>query len=504
MRSSMVRSVGRLPLGDGSEVVVKRFHPKGVGRVMLMNLRGPQWSREWGAAHALLEMGLDTPTPLAVGQRAAKGVVLAGAVITGAIADAYPLVEALSGEKGFCAGIPREDFVREMGRFVARLHAARIFHHDLHGDNILVLPRPGSPGWYLLDLHRLNWSRSPSLGERLWNLAQLLVSLAGRLTPIEEEEILREYLMSAQQAVSLSEGLARVRRQKEKITGRHERSRTRRCLVESSGFKVLRVDRMKVFSRREFPSGILQDLLQEARSVKEPYDPRALKLSPTSRLTSHQRLLDGNPYRLCVKEYPRRGFLHTLRSSLVQSKARRFWRGWWGLRVRGFGVPEGYLLWEARRLGLVVGCGVVTEAVEEAIGLDRFVATRFSLPSDREALAVKRRLMEQMASTLAELHRKGVLHRDLKANNILIQERQDGLRIVFLDLDAVRFKGRVSRRDVVLNLAQLDASLPEMVTFGDRSRFLLKYWGGGRDRQTLRAVVRDVQALSRARKGGPA
>jgi serine/threonine protein kinase len=161
-------------------------------------------------------------------------------------------------------------------------------------------------------------------------------------------------------------------------------------------------------------------------------------------------------------------------------------------------------MWEERRLGLLVGCGVVTEAVENALGLDRFAAMRFSPPLTREALAGKRRLIEQMASALARLHKKGVLHRDLKASNVLIQAQGEGVRIVFLDLDAVRFKSRVSQKEVVLNLAQLDASMASTVSRSDRARFLVKYWGGHADRKRLRALKRQVRNLSEARQGGPA
>src|SRR5206468_3387810 len=52
-----------------------------------------------------------------------------------------------------------------LGAFVARLHAAGVFHHDLHPGNVLVRwPSDGPPAFALIDLHAV---RLPSIGRSI-------------------------------------------------------------------------------------------------------------------------------------------------------------------------------------------------------------------------------------------------------------------------------------------------------------------------------------------------
>jgi len=502
IRSSMVRCVGALALENGPHVIVKRYRPRGLIRVLSMNMRGPQWRREWEAAHRIVKRGLRTAAPLALGEKRRGWLATAGAVVSSALLGWPSLLEALSADGIRSSHLEMEDLPAVVGRFVSSLHEAGVFHRDLHGDNVLVAWEGGSPALVLLDLHRLRCPVRVSLRSRLWNLAQLLASLQGRISQVEEEAILRGYVESSHLDLSLPELHRDVARLREKLARRHERSRSKRCLVESSSFVVRRWKGLKVYARRGFPVERLQEILDEARSIVQKSDPRALKLSPESRVTLGRLAANGEGFGICVKEYPFRGAARALRYSLGTSRAKAFWKGWWGAKVRGFPVPEVHLMWEERKLGLLTGCGVVMEAMDRALGLDRYVSARFSHPLDRRILRVKRKLNAQMALLLAGLHRKGVLHADLKAGNIVVEEDQDGPRILLLDLDAVRFKRSLSKRDVILNLAQLDASMPASVGVRERLRFMVNYrrgMGGGED---VRGLLREVRALSLARRKG--
>jgi serine/threonine protein kinase len=142
------------------------------------------------------------------------------------------------------------------------------------------------------------------------------------------------------------------------------------------------------------------------------------------------------------------------------------------------------------------------ERVQGGTDLFRFASARFADSHGGEATqTVKRNLLRLLARLVSRLHGKGVFHRDLKAANVLVSEDGLGPRVVLLDLDAVRFKRAVSRKDRVLNLAQLDASVPECVTIRDRMRFLLVYADHAVDRAALRDLARDVRRLSLVRRG---
>lgn len=500
--SSVVRSVGTLALEDGLQVVVKRYRPRGRMRVLNMNLRGPQWIREWDAAHGIMDRGIPTAVPLALGEKRRWMGATSGAVITLALMGSPSLLEAFSQEEPVAPGLDRGELPEVVGQFVSMLHDRGILHRDLHGENILVTSRDGSTAMLLLDLHRLTFSRKVSLRQRLWNMAQLLASLQGRISQGEEGGILMGYLKASALGLSLPELGQRVEGLREMLTRRHERSRSRRCLVESSSFVVFRHKGLKLRAKRGFPVERVPEILHEARSVTAASDTRALKLSPESRVTLARLPSDGGETLLCVKEYPFRGLSDALSRSLRSSRAKAFWKGWWGSKVRGIPVPEAYLMWEERRLGLLTGCGVIMEAVGRAAGFDKYVSNRFSPPLDSHMLGLKRRLNFEMAALLAKLHRKGILHKDLKAGNIMVEEGLDGPRLLLLDLDAMRFKRSISRRDIILNLAQLDASMPACVGRWDRLRFLVSYWRRSGKREGLRVAAREVKALSLKRRRG--
>lgn len=494
--SSMVRCVGALALAGGLQVVVKRYRPRGPTRVLDAKVRRPQWIREWDAAHRVMNRGIPTAVPLALGEKRRWMGASSGAVITLALMGSPSLLEAFSSDEADAPGLDRGVLPDVVGRFVSMLHDRGVLHKDLHGENILVTSRDGSIVLLLLDLHRLTFSRKVSPRRRLWNMAQLLTSLQGKISQREERGILKGYLEASGLALSPPEFGERVERLREMLTRRHERSRSRRCLVESSSFVVCRQNALKVRAKRGFPLERLPRILHEARSVTTLSDTRALKLAPESRVTLSRLPVDGGELLLCVKEYPFRDLSHALSHSLRSSRAKAFWRGWWGSKVRGIPVPEAYLMWEERRLGLLTGCGVIMEAVGQAAGLDRYVSEHFSPPLDSRMLSMKKRLNSQMVALLANLHCKGILHKDLKAGNIMVQEGLDGPRLLLLDLDAMRFKRSISRRDMILNLAQLDASMPTCVGRWERLKFLVSYWRSRGKGEGLRAVAREVEALS--------
>jgi len=494
--SSRVRTVGLFSLPYGQKVVVKRYHPRGLIRVLLMNLRGTQWEAEWKGAHILRDLGILTPFPLALGERRSLGLSWEGAVVMEAISNADTLVERLV---SLPSGPQRLKLLETVGGFVAKLHESGVLHKDLHADNILV----GGENLYLVDLHRLRAGRKrPSFPERMRNLAQLLVSLRGRLSLEEEGSVVRGYLESRGEADRLPEIGPCLDRIKEAMIRAYEIRRTRRCLQEGTRFARRRWEGLRLRMRREAPLEVLLPLLEESRSVRDGDDPRALKLSEQTKVTVHSCPWKPPPHFVCIKGFSLRGLWRILRSSLRPSRAVRFWVGAWGLTVRGFRAPKVYFLWERRRWGLLRESGVVMEKVEGAEGIDRYVVNRFGSRADPEAQRRKRRLIRQMAFTLAAFHGKGVVHRDLKAGNLLVKEKGKRVDLVFLDLEDVRFHRRVRDRWVVRNLAQLDASMPACVSSWDRGRFLLLYGAAsGRDREELKRLAAEAKILSRMRRG---
>lgn len=77
-----------------------------------------------------------------------------------------------------------------------------------------------------------------------------------------------------------------------------------------------------------------------------------------------------------------------------------------------------------------------------------------------------------LADLLATLHRRGIYHADLKANNVAWRPGEPPR---LLDYSRVRFARSVGRRRRAKNLAQLNAALPDAVDSAWRERALARY-----------------------------
>ena len=488
---SKIREVAWVELPGLEPVVLKRYLPMGLGKALWMRLRGSQWRREWRISQRLGEMGVLAPRPLLLGERLCRGVPVEGILVSQAIQDARSLTQEMQ-----AAGPSRPPLLKDLGEYLARIHALGILHLDLHGDNVLVgRAGQGGPVFWLLDLHRVRVGRRLSKAERRWNLAQILLSMRRELCPGEDRVLLEAYLKASGLEAPSGSWLDSIGRTQRRMLRKHQRSRTRRCLKDSSGFAVEVIPGGRVIRRREFPMEAVLRVMEQANQALDSSDPRVLKVSGPTRITRCTVEVGGLPTDLCIKEHGSSRPMGSLLGLLVPSRARRFWVGAWGMIVRGFSVPAPMAIWETTRRGALCS-GVVMEMVEEGVRLDRFLA---STCSDVHGM---RQLMKALASTLARMHAHGIFHRDLKATNVMVRPTGRGDEILFLDLEDVSFCRKVARPKVALNLAQLDASMPECVGRLSRLRFLRMYLGKGCSRESLRRLSREVGWLSQKRRAG--
>ena len=117
----------------------------------------------------------------------------------------------------------------------------------------------------------------------------------------------------------------------------------------------------------------------------------------------------------------------------------------------------------------------------------------FSNPYDKIAARKKKRFISSLAMSFRRLHDSGVYHGDLKANNIMIRESQGTLDFFYLDLDRVSFHEKITKKRLIKNLSQLNASLPGCITYTDRLRFYQTYTGmknmTGENKRILKTIV---------------
>jgi tRNA A-37 threonylcarbamoyl transferase component Bud32 len=190
-----------------------------------------------------------------------------------------------------------------------------------------------------------------------------------------------------------------------------------------------------------------------------------------------RRALSATPLRV-VKELPGRRLWLAAPGTFVKEGAGRLWENGFGLEVRGIPTP---------RLLAASGDRVVGTWIEGALPLWEHFRAR----------GVSRGFLERLARLVRRMHARGVYHRDLKANNLLVR----GDEIFVVDLDRVDFMREVPRAGRVWNLAQLNAAVGAPVTRADRLRFLLAYAGRNRAmRLGWKEWARDIMGKTVARR----
>jgi len=246
--------------------------------------------------------------------------------------------------------------------------------------------------------------------------------------------------------------LAHVRFWRDRRAHTHWRSRTRRCLKESGSFTAFTFEGEQGFRRREVDEAALREALAT------PQDAELLKDGPNGRL------------------YRRNAWI--LKAHDSPARARHAWLRGNGLEARGLATGRP-LAWAGRWL-----------VMEDAgPGLDVWVRTEFAHASQ----PVRGELAARLGELLAALHRRGVYHADLKANNIAWSP---GREPRLLDYGSIRFGTRVSRRRRVKNLAQLNAALPDEVPGPLRDAALARYLAESGYADDAAAMRRDVIAES--------
>lgn len=123
------------------------------------------------------------------------------------------------------AGRPpaRRELARALGRVLAALHAAGVYHNDLKDVNLLVRGSEDAPALVLLDLERVSFGRGPGLRRRRKNLVQLERTLGRAANRAARLRLLDAYLGPASTRASRRAWVRAVLR----AAARKERSRER-------------------------------------------------------------------------------------------------------------------------------------------------------------------------------------------------------------------------------------------------------------------------------------
>jgi hypothetical protein len=376
-------------------------------------------------------------------------------------------------------------------------------HRDLHSDNVLV-EETGSPGgspvrfidFHSARLHRMGRRR------RLRALTKLAFSLGRDGGRTDVLRVLRAYRGGPGGARrSERRELRRILHGIDRLETRRLRSRSRRCVVPSTRFRVEAAGGFRVYRRAGFPRPFLEAAIERHRRCLRDGGEALVKEGRTNRITRFALDLDGEPVAICVKEYRERKPLDRLKFLLGRRRGLASWKAAHGLDVRGVRTAEGLGLFLPRRGGSQY---LVMRDMVDWTRLDRLVLTLWPTPPAGRELARKHGFNRQLALFFRDLHDRGIYHGDTKATNVLVRAGASGhWEFLLVDTDRVVFRSRTGMRRRVKNLAQLHASIPTSATRTDRFRFFRTYATDaatpGRRKAYYRAI--DAECRSKQRVG---
>jgi tRNA A-37 threonylcarbamoyl transferase component Bud32 len=464
----------RVRLGTGDELFVKRLFARrdSPHRRFASALGFAAAEREWRALVRLRDAGVAVPEPMALGVLPGGDHVLATRYHEG------PTLKAmLPGSRS-----ERVPLLVAVGQLVARLHAAGYVHRDLHWGNILV----STKGPLLLDLQAAWPSRSVRARQR--DLGVLDFSLTTRVSTSDRVRLRCAALGFERPLEPRQRRMLRTVGRASEAQGRaYASSRTRRCLQPGRAFACINGHNWRGMRARLVSESEVMEAIRSCRQVGDEASGREVLKSGRRSLVAAVQTDSGS---WIVKDYHPGGRLRRAADLFRGSPARRAWRGGYGLRARNIGAARPIAFVEQRRWGTPVASAIVLEDLRALEPADRCSAD----------WADDRSIVNAIIGLAISLHRRGVIHGDLKSSHVLLARGSDGIKADLIDLEGVRFRRSLRDRARIQALAELNASLPDSIPNELRHRAFLRYSAVLPFRCQARDALRRIVAISLARR----
>jgi tRNA A-37 threonylcarbamoyl transferase component Bud32 len=496
-------------------------------RAWLRGLVRPSKARlEFERACAVAARGVPTIEPLALGEGASESWLL-----TRTLPDAVPLHDFLEETLPTLPARPaarlRQRLAFVLGRFLAQLHDAGVTHHDLHPGNLLLqIDGDGSPRLALIDLYAARVGPPLTWRQRRGNLVVLNRWFALRAARTDRLRCWLAYQQarSARPAPRPAPDDRPVDLEERTLSSnlRFWHQTDRRCLQRNRYFRRIRAGAMVGHAITDLDADALRNLLHNADEVFERADAIVLKRGRASTVIEMDMPIAGQMRRVICKRFAVTSWTDPWAALVRPTAALRSYVLGHGLRMRGLPTPRPLAVWHRRRYGLMYEGYLLTEKVPDAVHLlDHVNALAAQPPIERRAAL--RSLIEKVAHLVAQLHRRRLAQRDLKAANLLVSSHPwslahavrsriassnaagplstGGAHLWFIDLVGVTRHRHLLQKRRVQNLARLHASFRDhpAVTRTDKLRFLRTYLGWGKDdwkqwwRQIAQATEEKVQ-----------
>lgn len=389
--------------------------------------QSPRSRREWQLAPKLEALGVSIVPHLAHGERWSARGLLESVLITEGVGD-YASLEVV---RGLCG----EQVQGALGTFLKDLHQRGVWPMDINEHNLLYSATECA--FRLVDLDKIRLRDTPIKREqRVQNLVRL-----ARTVPLTHA-----FFQSYEEG--FGEIAGEIRRRAAAMRRALGQRRSHRCWQQNLDFAAQRAGRLRWQVRQQF-SG-------EERLQRVLRDPEGF--FTTSRILKSGRsavvaAADG----LVLKRYHGRRPSRLLKDFFRRSRAFRAFRKAYHLELSGIPTARPFAAGSVRVCGLLLRSYLVMEEIRDA-------------REWTEGKADRDEMLRRAAELLAQLHREGFSHRDLKASNLLA----DGLgRLFLIDLEGLRYLGTVSEEVAAGEAGRLSAEL--QLSEAERERFLKWY-----------------------------
>jgi tRNA A-37 threonylcarbamoyl transferase component Bud32 len=454
IKKSRRRWAAILTLPNQQRIFFKRDRTDGRAESLKYLLFPSKARKEWFVADQLRKRNLNIPQPLGWFEKAHWGFLKESYYLSEAIGTGTSLIEEPLKWGGSL-------YLDELARTVRRIHDSGLFHRDLHGGNFLW----DGASFFLTDLHRAKILRSVSFNQRLLNLAQIFHSLRSGWGDEERLRFIGKYFEGEPILQKREELLREIRSLMGHLQKRQWKSRTKRCLKESTEFSVQREKGIYYRYRRDYPLDRLKKVIEEHLSLISERPSVLAKLSSEVIVS----LVNDGRGKVGVKQFRYSHFWDIFKNLFRPSKGLRAWIAGNGLMMRGIPSLRPLALLEQRNWWGSGESFFVMEASEKGLEMDRYILRGFG-DFRRKWLFVK-----HFAQWLSHLHQRDLYHRDMKTCNILVSENGETWDFHLLDLEDVRLDEKVNEKRLFKNLLQLNTSIPKTITQTDRLRFLKEY-----------------------------
>lgn len=210
--------------------------------------------------------------------------------------------------------------------------------------------------------------------------------------------------------------------------------------------------------------------------------------------------LDARP--VYFKMFYNRNKLERFKSIVRGSRCRRAVEGSTLLERHGFRVPpivQVGRVQEGRNRGLEY---FVSEAVA-AVGLADYVYENWRRPLCAEQLVLKRNTLVDLGRLIGRMHRKNIVHGDLRPNNVLVSDDGASLGFYFIDNERNSVSQSMPEKKRIKNLIQIGMIFPSVLSRTDRLRFFKSYCSAGGLRPSIvRGLAGEVFRLTNKRLAG--